>query len=146
MSEEEKQKAVDSAKDVLGFAADKMEQYFEAAKQVLEQYGPDAVDLGLAALRVEAASELVLPLALFVVGCIVARKSFLFLNAEVPTGNDIETRKRYLDDSPETFSGMLALLLGSLFGLGGLVFLLDVWAWAGIFYPELYAVHEFILK
>jgi hypothetical protein len=120
-------------KEMIEFAFDKIEQYFDAAKLVIDQYGGDVADLALAALRIEAASTLATPLLLLLLAYFLYRVA----------------KRIYGIEKDETGDGQFTLMFGTpiiaaLFVLG--VFkLINVWAWVGIFYPELYAVHKFLL-
>lgn len=115
------------------FAFGKMEQYFDAAKTVIEQYGGDVADLALMALRVEAISEF-LPVVMLVPLGIV----FYKIGKSVWQTAD--------EDFDRFMIGNILYVVGGVFALFALTTLLNIWAWAGIFYPELYAVHKFILN
>ncbi len=120
-------------KETVEFAFDKMEQYFDAAKGVIEQYGGDVAELGLMALRVDAISSLMPGVVLL----LLAYPWYLLLK---------KTAAAELKSSSDCF---LTLMLGGVVSAAGLAIMLkslfNIWAWAGIFYPELYAIHKFIL-
>lgn len=121
---------------------EKLEQYFNAAKEVLLEYGPDVAEFGLTVLRVEAAAEL-LPAIMY---AIIA---FLLVKYADP-------RKLFarIKDIPKFDDARFGLGLLGTFSLAGIAtsiflvvfYLLNVWAWVGIFYPEAYAVHYFLMK
>ena len=124
-------------KEVVELTFDKLEQYFEAAKGVIEQYGGDVAEVGLNVLRIEAISEIFFPLAVIL---------FLFASLPLMIRFGKWINQKAIDDRSEPWEMIyiVHILLG-IFFLIQLVSLLNLWAWVGIFYPELYAVHKFIL-
>ena len=176
-------------KETVEFAFDKMEQYFNAAKAVLDQYGGDVAEVGLNVLRIEAASELLAPLIATIIFGIIARialKGFTVVDVEKikrelraacskgyssrgpfadfllgqyfgssadvnrgsKTPEDIDTAVR---DNPSWVWTINKIIRATVGGISGFVLfinifgLINIWAWIGLFYPELYAVHKFIL-
>lgn len=126
----------DKATTLTEFSMDKMEGFFDAAQKVLQQYGGDAVDLGLNVLRIDAFSQL-LPGVLAL--CV------LFLTLKV--ANPIVKFKQ-ADADNDSIAGIVGVLgCVSLLIAGVVTFanLFNVWAWVGLFYPEIYAVHKFLL-
>lgn len=123
------------SKETTEFVFEKMEQYFDAAKTVIEQYGGDVAELGLGALRVQAASELAPALAgILILIAIYCLRGKIKYEAEVNRSG----------------GGAVAIVATLMVGAASLIVtleaLLNIWAWVGIFYPELYAVYLFILK
>ncbi len=137
-----------SNKEATEFVFDKLDQYFEAARHVIEQYGGDAVNLGLAALRIEAASELIPAVVTFIAALFLWKKVNPFAQFHIAKTISEEGGRRYRDDHDMKFigAGAISAILILIFGIIFLSSVLNIWAWAGLFYPELYAVHQFILK
>ncbi len=171
------------AANLTEFSMDKMEQFFDAAQKVLAQYGGDVAELGLNVLRIEAASELILPLVFVVAAIVVALnlRRMRSINCEVLSILNKDYGARYSWDKdilkahnldphacfsgltqeqkdkvmataspapffadsnlPQAITGVATLVVG----LFSLSLLINLWAWVGIFYPELYAVHKFLL-
>jgi len=175
---------VEKNKDLAEFSIDKMEQFFDAAQKVLAQYGGDAVDLGLNVLRIDAVSQLFLPLITIIICAVVLIKlsgattvsgqyikSLLIKGYDHRTGaqdnillycgfskEDIwdkfgDTRQKEIEDmiytipffSDANIPRVILFVLTSLASTFAVVELSNIWAWTGIFYPELYAVHKFLL-
>lgn len=173
--------------EVAKFAIDKLDSYFMAAQEVITKYGGDAVDLGLMALRVDAASQLILPFILALVFSFVAVKLYRAQDSlggrywdkatvaaavakdynskthadlticrslfgcgttnKLPSGwDDMPDKIEKADQWPEirVFLAAMSAVFSTMtvFSIGQLV---NIWAWAGIFYPEVYAVHKFLL-
>lgn len=166
-------------KEIVEFTFDKMETYFEAVKQVLEQYGGDVTDLSMDVLRVQAVAELLPNLIGFIGFAGLAYLSYkaLFKYGKVDvkplvlrdkgshdwdvnqlvlkcTGYEYtkewkesyEATRYQWKESIGLFAPLSVLMLSGL--LAGLNFsgLVNIWAWVGLVYPELYAVHLFLLK
>jgi hypothetical protein len=119
-------------------AFDKMEGYFTAAQGVIEKYGGDVATLGLNALRIDAASTLVVPFLCFVVGILAALIGY----KGIPWAKRID--KRW--ETPIPVSMWALALGGPVVAIVSFLNLFKIWAWAGIFYPELWAIHKFILS
>lgn len=117
----------------MGVVSDKLVQYMDAAEKVITQYGGDAVNLGLNVLRIDAG---VSALA-WITGFLLCISSALAFKALL---------KKY---TPSEVTGVD-------FGLGGIVVVFVfstmhtliepiVWPVVGIFWPEAYAVHKFLM-
>jgi len=129
---------VTESTEAVAFAFDKMEQYFNAAGKVIEQYGGDVAELGLLALRIDAIT-IVAPSTLWLLLYVTVLFKFSSLC------NYISNLSDEFDKSVVTvFLGGTWFMLGIPTAVENNTF--NVWAWAGIFYPELYAVHKFILN
>lgn len=172
---------VNETKEVVELVFDRAEQYFEAIKQVVEQYSGDAAELGLMAMRIEAINELIIPAVctgmLLYLFFVVAPRVFPQPNAEklrmlILKGHSLRTLDedklvekatgrreaddRWLENNPDKpltakdddafWMLVTARLAVGAFIFLGLTELLDVWSWAGIIKPELYAVHKLLLK
>lgn len=137
-----------SNKETTEFVFDKLEQYFEAARHVIEQYGGDAVNLGLAALRIEAASELIPAVVAFAIALFLWKKLNPFVQFGTAKAITEEEGDRYRNDEEVRFTlvGAVSALVIFICVIVFFVNILNIWAWAGLFYPELYAVHQFVLK
>lgn len=162
------------AKEIVELTFDKLEQYFNAAQRVIEQYGGEAVELGLMALRIEAGSELVRPLVFLILCGFMIYKLLPTCFPKIITItpeyiNDLKDagyEGRTLDESNlfknykyikedfeipddlEQAKYLVPIIINVLLIATVIISiskLINIWAWAGIFYPELYAVHKFIL-
>lgn len=127
--------------EVADTVQDQMATYFDAAKAVMEQYGGDVVDLGLNVLRIEAISELSIFIMLPVLayGFYKAGNKIMALHKA-----ELLKEKRYYDG----WIGVVALLswgVTASLAVSSVIGLFNIWAWVGMFYPELYAVHKFLL-
>jgi hypothetical protein len=118
----------------------KIDEYMNAAKTVIETYGGDVADLGLLALRVEAGSEIFLPLLL-------SFGLLFMIPLMIRTGKKIwEVQKEQSTyEVSAVFLYVFHLAWGG-FLFGNIFQALNLWAWVGLFYPEAYAVHLFLLK
>lgn len=121
---------------------DKLEQYFQAATEVITKYGGQAVDLGLMVLRIEAGQGLVFGLCGLIVG------AYLLMGRYSPATLLKLCNDSYGDGKDVVyFFGTLFSALGVVIGfVMAAVNLFDIWNWIGIVYPEAYAVHKFLLK
>jgi hypothetical protein len=123
-------------------AFDRMEGYFTAAQGVIEKYGGDVAALGLNALRIDAISEVLPPLLLIIVFSILIFK--VFLPTAIRKWNEGD-----MDDAADFFPWLTyaaPTISLSVCTLVNLTYLFNIWAWAGVFYPELWAIHKFILN
>lgn len=118
------------------FSLDKMEKFFAAAEKVLAQYGGDAVDLGLNVLRIDALSILLPSLLGVCVGVVLMVQALKV----IPT---IDFDKAIT--AKQAMFGFLSPLLCLPIFVENLPDATNLWAWVGTFYPELYAVHKFLL-
>jgi len=171
--------------EVVEFAFDKMEKYFDAAKTVIDQYGGDVAELGLMALRMEAGGVLIKSLVVFCLFVYMANKAYRMSihvdniscwEAMIKTKYDFEKRdiveyatgiridydmnitkdmedalkkERYIKDIEWDEKRITYTIASASFGLVSVLAamkLLNIWLWVGLFYPQLYAVHKFILN
>lgn len=120
------------------FALDKVDKYFEAVTKVVAEYGDAAVDLGLTALRIDAASQLVAP----VLGTIILSIALVVFIKLFKWSKSIEDKE---DRDPwQIVFGMMIVSAGIAVVMSAAC-IFDVWAITGIFYPEVYAVHKFLM-
>lgn len=122
-----------AVEDATKLVLDKFDQYLQQVSGVIQHYAPDAVQLGLNALRVDAAGNFIWPL--------------MFLILLWPY---LHFWKKVRDYEYKTENRILgSLMIGGLIFSIGLIFaivpLCDIWSWVGIFYPEVYAVHKFLM-
>ena len=117
--------------------SDKLVQYMDSAERVIQQYGGDAAELGLNVLRIEAGYNLILALsgailALFIIKfCWTSTKRFGF-------DEDFPNHPVIMLKFIGTFAGVM---VGVINGAA----LLNIWYWVGLFWPEAYAVHKFLM-
>lgn len=146
----ESSKAVETTgAEVAKFALDKLDSYFMAAQEVIEKYGGDAVDLGLMALRVDAISNILPLFLLSLVVFIIAR----YIPFNISEDKYLELKdKGYSDrtvkeDKLKEMYFVIKFVKHFLYGTVGLTMVLafDIFSMVGIFYPEIYAVHKFLL-
>lgn len=124
----------DTAIQVTGMVLDKMDQYMSAAQEIISKYGGDAVNLGLSVLQIEAAGYLFIGFCLLILIYPTIRL-FKFL------------AKKELEHAPDAGAsiifGSIAVILLSVFSA---VNLLNIWNWVGVFWPQAYAIHKFLLN
>ena len=171
--------------EVVEFAFDKMEKYFDAAKTIIEQYGGDVAELGLMALRIEAGKSILISTVVFLaflylankfyrlstkqtdMNCLEALDSFSYdfekrELIEKVTGVVVDYQVRIDSDTKEKLRNIkyipssewselritltIAAIVSSVVSSIAFLKLINIWLWVGIFYPELYAVHKFILN
>ena len=119
-------------------AFDRMEGYFTAAQGVIEKYGGDVAALGLNALRIDAITHIAPNLVGMIILLTIAFCGYKLL----PTV--IEKDPKY--NTPLIIVPWIMMIAGGVGGVVNLALLFNIWAWAGIFYPELWAIHKFILN
>ena len=125
----------DVSEDIAVRVLDSMDKLALAASDVLDKYAEPATELAFAVLRIDAASKLFPWLIVLVCGILVLNKWLL------PFFKDKSTRF-----SQDTIIGMAFLtIITGVLSLIAAVKLFNIWAWVGLFYPEIYAVHKFIL-
>lgn len=138
VAEEQPTETTQQVDPTVQFALDKVDKYFEAVTKVVAEYGDDAVDLGLTALRIDAASRLVAPVLrtiIFSIVLIVFIKLFKW-------SKSIEDK---FDREPvQAVFGIIIAGAGIAIVISA-AHIFDVWAITGIFYPEVYAVHKFLM-
>jgi len=131
------------AEKVAEYGIDKFDQFLSAASKVMSQYGGDVAELGLNVLRVDAASNLVTPLVLLIVSLVYWVKVF-------PVHREWNMVRQEAGGygSAENFviGYCVPVLIVACLTCLSVIGLLDAWIWIGIFYPEAYAVHLFLLK
>ncbi len=143
MQDTVKESTGNNAKEIVEFSFEKMEQYFGAAKNVIEQYGGDVAELGLMALRIQAASEIIMAIIMF--------SSVFLLHKLIPDNLWVFAKKYYNDsDYVKNYEIYIPFVIAYIFtgamSVIGFVALFNIWMWVGIFYPEIYAVHKFIMN
>jgi len=115
-----------------------IKEYLEKLTELLVNYTPAATELLLNVARIRAASEVI--------------PSFIILLFFIVTYKIVKValRKHY-KEHPEIWddhSYMACHIVSSVLLFLGIILcshnILDVWAWCGIFYPELYLANEAI--
>ena len=121
-----------------GLITDKILQYMTATEELLVTYGGDAADLGLNVLRIEAGYNLILALAGMILAGVIT-----WLSYTTPKRLGLE---KDWPDHPV----ILVKVIGSIGGVIGVITnganFINIWNWVGLFWPEAYAVHKFILN
>ena len=127
--------------ETVEFVFDKLDGYMSAAQSVIDTYGGDAADLGLMALRIEAASDLIIPLIF--TGLLIAILRYLLPIMIKGWKDEYDGRS---NNEAATVVGTVGCGLAGFGLILSTIEVLDIWAWVGMFYPEAYAVHLFLLK
>ena len=112
---------------------DKVDQYLQQVTGIIQHYTPDAIQLGMAALRVDALCSLMWPicwLILFYPAWLLLKKAYKY---ELSLGNDAYVTC--------VFGGLPYII----FTISSFIYGLNIWAWVGLFNPKLYAIHRFLL-
>lgn len=149
--------------EIVGVFSDKLDTYLAAAQKVFEQYGGDAANLGLNVLRIDAISQMTFGI---IAGIIllsfwrsvkrwnnnwmdITRKARYTYFHSLEDGTEekarLESVREFWDLDVRAFCGHFLFFVYMLLGLFAVIDLADLWAWTGVFYPELYAVHKFLL-
>lgn len=105
---------------------DLVEKYADKLTDVLAQYSGPAADLALAVGRVAAIRDIVIAVALIVASGIGA-KLCIFLGKKTPEWDE-------LAGIPCVVVGVGSAAMAFIGGVG----LLDIFAWVGMFHPEIY--------
>ena len=150
----------------VGTVSDKLVQYMDAAEQVITQYGGDAVNLGLNVLRIEAGQHILTGIIFIVVAVILYKiipKSSKSYGSEIDklivkgyykrgcvedskvreaTGSD---RTSYLGTQWNEPYAFIPAALSVISVIVSAASLLNVWNWIGVFWPQAYAVHKFLM-
>ena len=136
---------------------DKFDQYLQQVSQTIQHYGPDAVQLGLGALQVDAASNLVSPIIAIIMTPILgwvsaklwcwgsAIQNYSYIEDTAKREQYAKLYRNNVESAGFVGGGMLGIF-AVIIGIYGIFNILDVWSWVGIFKPELYAVHKFLIK
>jgi len=132
---EQATQVLDKTNDVVAFTFDKMEGYFGAAQKIIEQYGGDVAALGLNVLRIEAISELI-PYLIYTILSVLFYKGALSLSKKIEEDNW---------DGDTVMFVFLGYITSCCLAVVAVIGIFNLWAWVGMFWPELYAVHKFLL-
>ena len=126
--------------DDIGSLEGKAVELIERFETIAEQHGPQAVELGLDAVRVIGAQSLiggVLGLIGVTVAFFLGKKLYKIIVNWKPEEHDNKSVDR--DFWPYGPMGM-ACILGGISMFFALIDLLNVWLWVALFYPELWLV------
>ena len=156
--------AVDQVAEKAGSLSDlgveKLQAFFDLAEKVMAQYGGEAVDLGLNVLRIDAFSNMYGELIMLLVIAFTVKPVTAFMKkwfADCTAAATYElleegVERQRLYHISRTWDLTLRVFFGWAMGgiytaiaLGNIVSL-NLWAWIGIFYPELYAVNKLVLQ
>lgn len=135
----------------LEFAVGKLESYFGAAQEVITKYGGDAIELGLLVLRLDAGQWIFLGLLLLIISLYLRKyaKGLYLTAVEVRDEYNKDREQGYskhdISDSPTFFPFVLLTITSVVLTVGACINLFNLWNWVGVFYPEAYAVHKFLL-
>jgi len=105
--------------------------------QLAQQYGQAVVDMGLAVVRVEAASHLLVGLLFTVLGVVCLVKGTV--PAWKAFRNNLEA-----DHPGWFFLGCVCSVPTVVFGVLGFNRLFELWNWVGLVYPELWIAHRIL--
>lgn len=130
-------KIEDKAVDIMDKAMVGAEKLSEKLAQLAEQYGPDVVDAGLAVARVTAAQKLLYGLI-----AVIGSTAFFWIARYLV--------RKVRDENWDEFFGIGGIFisgaLGLFFAIGGLIDLLSIWNWVGVFEPKLWIAHRILEK
>jgi len=129
--------AAQAATATVSSISDGLDKYFDAAAEIISKYGGDVAELGLNVLRIDAVSVLIGPIVFLSV-----------LLYGVPTVLQFckNIYKWQTDEPHNPYSLLYVIPCGYVVVLAHVAGqALNVWAWVGLFYPEVYAVHKFLL-
>ena len=126
--------------DKLASLEGKAVELIEKFESIAEQHGPQAIELGLDAVRIIGLQSVIGHVVfLFIgLGCIyTARKIWVYMknwNPEDHNGHDL-----WFDFWP---IGPFVIFCVGIFGFGGVLMirLFNIWGWVALFYPELWLV------
>lgn len=127
----------EAAANALNMGVDKLGELSDKFGEIALAHGQDAVDLGLNVARVSAGSELVsglLFLALSIILIVFCNKYYRWLTKD----------EADFCASPACMivgGGWCAAVIGSLMSAK---YIINLWAWVGIFYPELWVAKEIL--
>lgn len=141
MAEQVEEKAV----ELMDKAADAIEAFAGKLEALGVEYGPDVVDAALGVARVSAASEIVTGFVLTACGAVGLRFGWPLAS------NGIKLARRYMKpdypvNGPDGFAlaavGSVGCVISCIVLMIGLLELIDVWPWVGIFEPKLWIAKQ----
>ncbi|MFT6474685.1 MAG: hypothetical protein ACJAUS_002410 [Qipengyuania sp.] len=114
---------------------DRIIQYLDAADNALAQYGPQAVELAMWMGRIGAIQAIVTPL-LFTTACIIILAWPL---------RTLWRGASNINDSADAAIARFVILIAAAvvigFAIVGIVSFINIYAWIGIFHPEIWIAH-----
>ena len=119
-------------------AADLADKWGQKLADIVSKHGPDAAELALAVARVGAIKTVVIGIVLVglsVTGFRVALGLYRSALGIVADGGD---RYRNDEEVPRFVGAALLCVVSAFLLVPGFIQLLDVYAWAGIFRPEIF--------
>lgn len=130
--------------DKLSGAADQL-----AAKmaELAQQYGPEAIDAGLAVARIEAAQGIVKGFVFLIVSAVFSFICYKLTKIGFNLARIYklpETSYSAPDGTWQIAVGICAGVLASITGITFVVALSDIWNWVGIFEPKLWIAHRLL--
>lgn len=110
----------------------------EKLAQLADAHGQEAINLGLNVVRIDNAITVVLGIGLLALAavyhCILPNR--LFKHAISLYKSEKNERFGITSWDNFAFGGGMASLPTAALSLAGLIHVLDIWAWVGMFYPE----------
>ena len=136
--------------------SDKLVEYMNSAEQVIQQYGGDAAELGLNVLRIEAGYNLIYALLFGTISVIALYYSTWAFKKGLAIQNyqqeQDEVKQEKLKQMYRSDLEALYFILGAVGGVVSSIALVvnfsslvNIWYWIGLFWPEAYAVHKFLM-
>ena len=133
---------------------ERLERYLDQIEELIATYGGATVDTALLALRIDAAANLLFGLA-FLLGAagliaLVVHQYRQGARAEA-AGEEHWTRSKSTYTGRVTvseaafFAAVPASTVTALLTFLAAAHLFNLWHWAGVFHPELYAVYKMVL-
>lgn len=126
--------------DKLASLEDKAVELIEKFESIAEQHGPQAVELGLDAVRVIGLQSVVghVVFLFIVLGCIYGAKKMWVV---IKNWNPEDHKGKSVDHGFWPYGPFGMFCGGSgIFGVFFIAGMLDIWGWVALFYPELWLV------
>lgn len=113
---------------------EKLIEYADKIEKILREKGPEAYDLFIYKLQVEAAQELL-------VGFLLLMGSGVFVWLSKYFNDEAEETDSYSDEEDYKFASGLSLVISVICMVVSLFLLLDFWNWIPFIYPDLAAAN-----
>lgn len=124
---------------LINVASDQIAKFGDKISDMVHTYGPDTWKLVEATARIDAISSLIVCVPIFMTACIIS----YFIR---PMWNWAYIKECRYNREDRVFVHILYMALTIGIWIVFLVFLLNVWAWAGIFEPKIWIAHKFLFN
>lgn len=119
----------------------KLVEYMDGIEKVLVKYAPKAVDLALVVMKIEAATYLALG-AILIIAAMLIFILWKIIDKRMVKSNHYGYKE---SDGRVAIAVIMFFTVTGLF-IGGMINLLNIWYWIGLFNPEIYAIYKFVLN